>query len=420
MILALLLPPANADLVAILNDARFKGCLVSATVADLSGNILFGYNETQRVIPASNQKLLTCAFALNALGPTYHPKTRFWKKENRLIIEAPGDPSMTFDQLKDAATTLKTDSWTSVYLREAYAPGVPDSWEHDDLPNKYAARVTAFTVDRGSFELWNVNGKPKLLPSAYGVRIETLQSPVEFIRYDPHARKVTMAATLGPKSERLDTLAIPRPDEAACNFFGRLRGGVDTVPNAPPTLVIEGKSIADVVADCLPPSDNNLAENLLLMAASKEAALGINPYAVARERFERFLTDTVNISRDDFRVFDGSGMSRHNLVTTRGITQLLSWADRQPTRALWRAALAYPGKGTLAKRLNGIDFRGKTGSLDLVASLSGYLKVKDGRDVVVSVVVNNYLCPDNEARSVLDSFVRAVRDADLAPPTLQR
>jgi serine-type D-Ala-D-Ala carboxypeptidase/endopeptidase (penicillin-binding protein 4) len=421
LLFSLLIPqPPAVDLTKILNDPRLKGCVVSASVADPNGNIVFGFNETQRLIPASNMKLFTCAFALYSLGPAYRPKTRFWKTENRLVIEAPGDPSLTYNQLKEAANTLRTDQWTSVYLREAYAPGVPDSWEYDDLPNKYAARVTAFTVDRGSFELWNVNGRPRLLPNSYGVRIESYKSPVEFIRYDPDLRKVTITTKLAQKTERLDTLAIPRPDESACNLFGRLRGGVDNLPSTPPTLVLEGKSVADIVGDCLPPSDNNLAENLLLMGAAKDVALGIKPYVVAREKLQRFLEDTVGVSHDEIRVFDGSGMSRHNLMTTRAMTQLLTWADRQVTKPVWRSALAYPGKGTLSKRLQGVDFHGKTGSLDMVASLSGYIRAKDGRDLAVSVAINNYLCPDDQARSILDSFVKAVRDADFVlPPDLK-
>ena len=413
MLFALLLhQPLSADLSKILTDPRLKGCIVSACVADPNGTPLFSFNESQRLMPASNMKLFTCAFAMHSLGPTYRPKTRFWKSENRLIIEAPGDPSLSYLQLKDAATQLKTDQWTSVYLREAYAPGVPDSWEYDDLPNKYAARVTAFTVDRGSFELWNIGGRPRLLPTNYGVRIETLKSPLEFIRYEPDLRRVTISTKLSPKTERLDTLAIPRPDEGACNLFGRLRGGIDTLPVTTPTLVLEGKSIADVIGDCLPPSDNNLAENLLLMGAGKDTPLGIKPYAVAREKLQRFLEETVGIAHEDIRVFDGSGMSRHNLMTTRSMTQLLSWADRQVTKPIWRSALAFPGKGTLSKRLSGVDFHGKTGSLDMVAALSGYVRAKDGRELSLSVAINNYLCPDEQARNILDAFVRAVRETD--------
>jgi D-alanyl-D-alanine carboxypeptidase len=61
----------------------------------------------------------------------------------------------------------------------------------------------------------------------------------------------------------------------------------------------------------------------------------------------------------------------------------------------------------LSSRLDGVGFAGKTGSLDMVAALSGYLRTDNGNEVIVSVIANHYLCPNVEARTVLDDFVRA-------------
>ena len=66
------------------------------------------------------------------------------------------------------------------------------------------------------------------------------------------------------------------------------------------------------------------------------------------------------------------------------------------------------GIGTLAKRLNGVDFIGKTGTLDMVSSLSGFVKCKDGETKIVSVVLNHYGCTESEAREILDRFVENV------------
>ena len=50
--------------------------------------------------------------------------------------------------------------------------------------------------------------------------------------------------------------------------------------------------------------------------------------------------------------------------------------------------------------------------LHMVAALSGYVRAKDGRELSLSVAINNYLCPDEQARNILDAFVRAVRETD--------
>lgn len=411
MLAPLLFLVAQSKLDSILSNPKLEGSLVSATVCDLQGKILYERNGSQRVMPASNQKLLSNAYALYALGPDYRPLTRFWRVGESVVIESPGDPLMTYAQLKEAATKLRTNNFTPVYLREAYAPGIPDSWEYDDLPNKYAAPVTAFTVDRGSFELWNEDGRLKFRPESYGVKIESQRSPVPFLRYNPFTRKVTFAGKYAKETKRLDTLALPRPDENAASILGRLRGGVDKLPEAPPTYSIEGPPTVDIIAECLPPSDNNIAEHLLLMGAANSGPLGVNPYSLARQRMQSFLEQVVGVDKGHVRVFDGSGMSRHNLVTSRAVSKLLVWASQQPTAPWWRRALAYPGKGTLADRLQGVAFQGKTGTLDMVVALSGYVRTKNGQDVVVSVIVNHYLGPSSEVRAIADDFVREAANA---------
>ncbi len=399
---------APADLDHILDDTRLAGAHASVYVCDLGGKPIFERNSSSRVMPASNQKLLTCAFALFNLGPNYKPRTDIWKFPDRTIVDSPGDPLMTHDLLKKAAQRLELDPRSAVYVRQAYAPGIPDSWEIDDLPNRYAAPVTAFTVDQGSFTLWNENGIPKLLPESYGVRIDHLlpQEPKFTSKYDPFQRRVQVIGTLPQETKAVDTLALARPDEAAASLLGRYFLTALDRPTRTPDLTIVGQDTAAMLGACLPPSDNNIAENLFLMGARSQGELGSNPYATARPRMTNFLTRVVGILPSDLRIFDGSGMSRHNLATTRGIAKLLVWANAQPTSGVWLNSLATTGKGTLGNRLKGLDFRGKTGTLDMVVALSGYLKVKSGRTLVVSVVLNDFLCASDEARSIADEFVK--------------
>ena len=184
----------------------------------------------------------------------------------------------------------------------------------------------------------------------------------------------------------------------------------DRVPTTEPDFVITGNSVGKIVEACLPPSDNNLAEHLFLLGAGRQGPISANPYGLARQRATKFFTNVVRVDPGDFHIYDGSGMSRHDFVTTRGLCKILSWSAEQPYAALWRGAMARPGRGTLAKRLDGIQFEGKTGSLDMVASLSGYLKTKSGKERIVSVVLNNFGCSAAEARSVIDAFVRTVSD----------
>jgi D-alanyl-D-alanine carboxypeptidase/D-alanyl-D-alanine-endopeptidase (penicillin-binding protein 4) len=409
MLALLLLGNGPADLDRILSTPKLDGAIVSAIVTDIDGRVIYEHNSATHVVPASNQKLLSNSFALWELGPDYRPKTSFWKFPSRIIIDSPGDPLMTYEQLRKARKELGTSQDLPVYVHEEYAPQIPDGWEFDDLPNKFAAPVCAFTFDRGSFTAWSRHGKTVLLPEPFGVRtIYVAGNGKPEVRYDPFARKVTISGALPAEDTELDTLALPRPDEAAASLIGSGFESTTTLPQTQPDLVITGSSTIDIVRACLPPSDNNLAENLLMMGARKEGELGLNPYPLACRRMKSFLLNVVGINPTDIHAYDGSGLSRHDYVTTRAIAKLLRWSLTQPTGPAWRSALAHGGSGTLANRLKGINFDGKTGSLDMVSSLSGYLTTKSGKQLVVSIILNEYACTASDAHNIQDQLISAL------------
>src|SRR5207247_1943074 len=148
-----------------------------------------------------------------------------------------------------------------------------------------------------------------------------------------------------PKENRnLENFAIPEPDRAAASILGGPLFEATELPDTRPDLEIEGDSVGKMVEDCLPPSDNYLAEGLMLLAAQKEGRLGDSPYETGPARMRRFLTKTVGLAENDVRPIDGSGMSRHDLVTPHGIVKLLNWDKKQPFGPLIQEALAHPGK----------------------------------------------------------------------------
>lgn len=395
----LLVLPSALDVPAL------DGAIVAAYATTLDGKPIFARNESVRVMPASNQKLLTAAFALNTLGPDARQATRVWKERDRNVVEAEGDPLLSRDDL----LKLDLDRTKQVDVVQAYAPGIPGGWEHDDLKDKYAASIYALSVDRGAFELWGDHGKPQLRPAAYGVKIERRKGPKLDWIYDPFARKLIVTGPIPEKAARIDTLATSRADFVAASLLGRSPRLATEVPSRAADITLPGHTIAESVAACLPPSDNNIAEHLFLNAATKFGSLGEDPYETARPRLRNFLERIVGAPFADVLPIDGSGLARQNLVTARAMNAVLRWADHQPFRDLWRASLAKSGgPGTLRNRLADVGFAGKTGSLSRVAALSGYLKRRDGSEIVVSVIVNHYAATDAEVRAAMDAWVRSL------------
>ncbi len=405
------------DLDKLLDDPKLSGSTVSCTVADEAGETVYERNSGLRVVPASNQKLVSTSFALYTLGPDYRPKTRVWKLSDRVVVDAPGDPAMTHERLAKAALDLGlTGSTRPVYVHEAYRPLIGPSWEWDDLPNKYAAPVCAFTVDRGSVELWAEGEKLTVEPRMYWIEpVRGIKTGPRKVVYDPIRRTLTVNGELPKAKTRIETLAVDQPDATAAFYFGKGFRLTGEVPNRRQDLTLVGPRLGEILKECLVHSDNNLAENLFLMAGSQPspgAPILPDPYKTADTALLKFLETVVGEAPGDFHPEDGSGMSRHDLVTTRGIVKLLQWAVKQPTKDVWLNALAKPGVGTLSTRLKGIQFSGKTGSLDMVASLSGYVHTVKGRTLTVSLILNQFLCAEREARAIADEFIKKLAADD--------
>lgn len=411
MVIAFLLASLSPNLDAILDVAELKGSVISATLTDTDGKVLYERNADMRVMPASNQKLISCAYALHVLGPDFVPKTRIWKLKDRVIVESNGDPSLTYQQLVEARKKLKLSGKQPVYVKQAYRVGIPESWELDDLPNRYAAPVSAFCFDQAAFELWAEKGRAFLLPAPFGVKVTfDVSLPKGASRYDPIRKTIRVGPSLPGKRTRLDTLALPSGDESAAMVLGNRLFATKAVPTRPPDLTINGQPLREILKTCLVKSDNLMAENLLLMAAGKEGDLSAKPYALARERVTKFLTEAVSVDKVDLRIYDGSGLSRHNLVSARAISKLLLWASKQSTAPVWKGCLVSPLNGTLKSRLKDVPFQGKTGTLDMVVSLSGYIKTKAGEDVVMSLLLNHFTTSSAKARDIADNFAKTVHD----------
>lgn len=422
---------------ALLDAPALRGAVVAACVMRADGAVLYQRSADQRMTPASNQKVGTCLFAASVLGLDYRPKTRFWRLADRVVIAAEGDPSLTFAQVREVASRLGLPRRAlPVHLAQPYRPGYPPSWEYDDLPNRYAAPITAFSVDRAAFEVWAEGGRLLPLSKELGIRLTTAAaSGPPRVEYDLFAGRLTVSGTLPRAKTRLETLAQRDPDLVAARLFGSpvVRGAAP--PSEPPTVTLEGPTVEELIRTCLVESSNHYAENLLLMAAARlRPTLSVlKPYPEATDLLAKFLTETVGLEAGAVRPDDGSGLSRHNWVTPRAMCKMLAWADNQPWGEVFRSCLAAPGKGTLRNRLAGSSFVGKTGTLDGVVALSGSMpaaslplvpdegelrRAQPARTAGVmfsaperlylSLIVNHGIAPATQQQETVDRFVREV------------
>lgn len=408
------LEPAKRQGVSnVLGHPALRGATVGVAVTDAEGNLLFGVNENRRLIPASNQKMVSVLYAYERLGGAWQPETRFWREPDGLYIDAPGDPSIDFATVRAWRAALGDPPNGRIYVRQAYAQGVPPTWQHDYLHNRYAPQIFALSAERAGFELVAAGGRIVELEPAIGLvpRLAGGNGNAS-VRYLPLERSLTVRGRLPQARTVLDTLSQPDPHLTVV----RLLGGEyvplpedHAMPEREPDLIHVGTPIAELAVTCLQRSDNYIGEHLLMMAALSEGPLGLSPYASAGARGRAFLASLLGHSEEDWVVTDGSGLSRQNFMTPFNTAQLLVFAGNgRAYSGQWREALARPGVGTLSSRLNGSRFQGKTGTISRVSALSGYVQTASGDELVISILMNNFSTDAATARRLQDQIIQVL------------
>jgi D-alanyl-D-alanine carboxypeptidase/D-alanyl-D-alanine-endopeptidase (penicillin-binding protein 4) len=119
------------------------------------------------------------------------------------------------------------------------------------------------------------------------------------------------------------------------------------------------------------------------------------------------------IQNDEYVFYDGSGLSRQNLVTPHAVVKLLTYVNDQPWNVQFRETLPVAGiDGSLAERFKNSPaqgrVQGKTGSLGHVNALSGYATTDSGELVAFSILCNNHNLQGRRALDTIDQIVEQI------------
>src|SRR6266567_8932474 len=175
-----------------------------------------------------------------------------------------------------------------------------------------------------------------------------------------------------------------------------------------PIAEYQGRPLPDILFPILNTSQNWFAEMLLKTLGRQVGDTGSWTKGLDVEK--RFLVDSVKVDSTAFDLEDGSGLSAGNLVTPHAFVQLLAYMYRHPKRAPFLAALPRAQqRGSLLRRFAGTPLEGrvlaKTGSIDRVNTLSGYVERADGRVITFSIQANAHDVPTRQMLAQIDSVV---------------
>jgi D-alanyl-D-alanine carboxypeptidase/D-alanyl-D-alanine-endopeptidase (penicillin-binding protein 4) len=181
-------------------------------------------------------------------------------------------------------------------------------------------------------------------------------------------------------------------------------------------LVTHSPPLREVLAAFEKPSQNQIGELLLKTLGLERAGVGSADSGAAVVRRQLLAWGALP---DGFIVRDGSGLSRHNVITPETIVKVLDAMRTSPHFRAFHDALPIAGvDGTIANRMKGTPAAGnvhaKTGTLDLARSLSGYVTTADGRLLLFSMLANNWTTPVREVEIVQDTILARVAGMRLA------
>jgi len=188
-------------------------------------------------------------------------------------------------------------------------------------------------------------------------------------------------------------------------------------PSQPTTLVLATNESAPISEDLrvINKVSQNLHAELVLRLLGREK--GTAGTIEGGLEVLRGFVSRAGIQHDEYVFFDGSGLSRQNLITPQAMVKLLTYSSTQPWRALFENTLPVAGiDGSLAERFKTSPAYGrvqaKTGSLGHVNCLSGYATTEKGDRLVFSIMGNNHNLTSKRALETIDLIVEALVDDD--------
>jgi len=349
-----LLLPAHA-----LAGAREKVAALAPSgvvlVVDDNGDELVAQNADTPFVPASVAKIVTAWLALEVLGADYRFATRFYLDRNRVLyVRGGGDPFLVSEELAELAPALLAaigkEPLNGIVIDASYYPAAIRIPGIEDTRESYDALNSALAVNFNTIQAVRKGN--------------TVQSAEPQTPITPLA--VSQFRARGPKGRGRISLAqdpkvgLQYAGELIAAFIGRAGGAVKgkisigAVPAGLEPVYVhrQSRTLSQILAELLVGSNNYVANQIFLEVGGHRLGAPVSlakSLQVANEMLARQgLTESIHLE-------EGSGISRDNRFTARGLARLLQLFEPH-------AALLRRGEGA----------RFKTGTFSGVRTLAGY------------------------------------------------
>ena len=418
-----------------LRTSSINRSAVSISVRDIkTGAQVYGLNAMKPVNPASTQKLVTYAVALDTLGEDYVFSTELYKSTNNdLYLKLSGDPYLTTKDLKNLFTTAKSKNilepkgvYIDDYILDSSYWG--EGWQWDDDLSPLMPKFGSYNLDSN---ILKITVKPTTFNSPADIYTEVFY-PVGFVNLvktgGENNLKISHNETISHNLleingtvKQLAYLRIPvsniklyfklRLEEAINDskvfYYGKILQ--KKLPTEEVYLVdkIE-RPLSQAAVSILQSSNNMIAETVYKLAGGKYVN-NTGSMDSANQMFLAFC-ERNNIKADDVRLVDGSGVSKNNLMTADFMTKFLTAEANQSNFETYKSAMAAPGSGTLTNRMLYFrdNLKAKTGTLSDVSAIAGYIKTRQGKEYAFDIMINDAKSQPTDKKMLEEMILRAI------------
>jgi len=434
-----------------------------------TGEVIYERNSSKMFMPASNMKMYTTAAALCLLGPQYRYATDFVTNgsirqgvlDGDLIIRGSGDPTWSwrfYDDNYDSVMVRFVDSLKALGIREIKGNIVGDDnvfddqplgygWSWDDEIYYYAAQLSGLSYNENYIDYTLIPdsthpGNPVIIESHPATSYLNLRNDLITVSCDTTSewdfgrdRETNNAWFEGNyrigsgESERAITIHNPtlftvhvlkeRLIGAGMPVDGEPLDADDLLDSLDYTqtrklFTYYSHPMSDIISKVNKPSQNFIAETLQKTLGKEFSEAGSSK---AGRQVQLAFYDSLGMDTRNLQIRDGSGLSRHNLVSPNTSISLLKMMWEHPYRSYYIESFPLSGvSGSTRERTLGTsaegNVRAKTGYIGYVRSLSGYTWTRSGEPLIFSLMVNHYTIPTSQVNNIQDKIVAILSDMD--------
>ncbi len=370
--------------------------------------------------PASNTKILTCYAALKTLGDSLAAIQYFIKKDT-LIFWGTGDPSLLNADLdnNDAVVQfLKNRKEKLFYAAQDAGARFGNGWSWDDYNYSYMSERNDLPIygNMVYFRFEKGEKRPNATPLYFNQFLVEAADVTSSIYRDEHQNVFRFENKNRTKTARRVIPMKTSPSltsDLLANAIGKPIGNYPysaALPKQKGVKTVYSLPLDRVVAEMMQPSDNFIAEQLLLNI-SYQRYQAFDDRRLMQDLKEEIFEDTP----DELVWKDGSGISRYNLFTPRSMVYVLDKMRNEFGEARLFEIFAAGGKSGTIKGWYKSDtdtpyVYAKTGTLSNKHCLSGYLKTKSGRTLIFSFMHNNYITSSSTLKVEMTKVLEFIRD----------